>query len=459
MGRKGNGPAHRIAHVQILQAVERRQPEQRHDKYDAETAGTDEADDHGHKAEIHSSKGAHHGIHDAAEEVGARHDEQPLLSVAEYLRIRRIEGQQGAAEEIGQAAQEKSHGNHAAQTVQKDLVDAGVASGTDVLTGEGQVRLIHRIHGHVDEALQVLARGGARHGRGAEGIDGALDHHVGQTEYGALQSRGQSHPEDGGQLLPVDAQRAKIQPQLSLVPYQHQQHQNGGDRLGNAGGDADTGHADAHAQHKEKVQNDIDDAGRHLKVQRPLRVSHCPQNGRREVINHQGRHAEEINPKVGDGIIDHVLRGAHQLQHRLRQGDADDQQQNAGQYGRENGRPYGVRQILLPVTRKKAGHADIDAHRQTHKEIDDQIDQGCGGPHRRHRLGSHKAPHHDDIRRIEQQLQNAGRHQRQTEEDNLRQNGAAGHVHFIALTHASRFLRLLPVCCPAPPSPPARCCR
>ena len=44
------------------------------------------------------------------------------------------------------------------------------------------------------------------------------------------------------------------------------------------------------------------------------------------------------------------------------------------------------------------------------------------------RLIAGKAAHDDGVRGIEEQLQDAGEHDRQGEEDHLREDGALGHV-------------------------------
>ena len=51
----------------------------------------------------------------------------------------------------------------------------------------------------------------------------------------------------------------------------------------------------------------------------------------------------------------------------------------------------------------------------------------------------HELPHHDDVRRVEQQLQNAGNRQGDGEPDDLPQQRAMGHVNFIGATAAFQF--------------------
>lgn len=79
-----------------------------------------------------------------------------------------------------------------------------------------------------------------------------------------------------------------------------------------------------------------------------------------------------------------------------------------------------------------AGDEHIRAHRKAHEQVDDQVDECRGGTHRRQRRVAGVAAHHDDVRRVEQQLQNARAHQREGKGQDLAQKRAAGHVHLIA---------------------------
>ena len=59
------------------------------------------------------------------------------------------------------------------------------------------------------------------------------------------------------------------------------------------------------------------------------------------------------------------------------------------------------------------GGQNVGAHGQANEQVAQQIDDGSVGAHRRQRIVSGEAAHHNDVRRVEQKLQNAGEHQRQ----------------------------------------------
>ena len=67
-------------------------------------------------------------------------------------------------------------------------------------------------------------------------------------------------------------------------------------------------------------------------------------------------------------------------------------------------------------------------HRQTHTDVDDQVDQRPGGTYRRQSRLSIKLPHYNVVRRIVQQLQHPGSNQRQAEPDDIRNHGTVYNV-------------------------------
>ena len=76
---------------------------------------------------------------------------------------------------------------------------------------------------------------------------------------------------------------------------------------------------------KNRFSTTLDDSRQEQEVQRPLGIPHRSQDGRAEVIEHAGRHADEIDAHVQAGLVQHFFWGAHQLQHGGCQGNADDQ--------------------------------------------------------------------------------------------------------------------------------------
>ena len=91
----------------------------------------------------------------------------------------------------------------------------------------------------------------------------------------------------------------------------------------------------------------------------------------------------------------------------------------------------------LPSGAQVLGDHHIGTHRQTYKQVDQQIDQrGVGAHSSQGRLSAELAYHHH-IRRIEQELQQAGGHQRQRKQQDLVGKRPVAHIDFIALALSS----------------------
>ena len=74
------------------------------------------------------------------------------------------------------------------------------------------------------------------------------------------------------------------------------------------------------------------------------------------------------------------------------------------------------------------GNQNVTAHRNTHKQVDEQVDQRTGGADSRQCRRTGKPTHHDDVGSVIQQLQHTGQHQRHRKPDDLTQQRAFGHV-------------------------------
>ena len=94
----------------------------------------------------------------------------------------------------------------------------------------------------------------------------------------------------------------------------------------------------------------------------------------------------------------------------------------------EYGRVDGVLHALIVPRAKAAGSHNVGTQREAHKQVDQQVDEGTVGAHRRQSGAARKAAHHHNVCCVEQQLQNAGRRQRERKQDDLLQHRAAGQI-------------------------------
>ena len=326
-------------------------------------------------------------------------------------------------------AAQKNAGDHGAQqAVAHHAVQIVILACTHVLAGKGHGGLRKGVHGRVDEAFQIGRCRASSHDRGAEGIDGGLDHHIGQAEHGALQARRQADEQDLLQGTGVKAQLVQVQMQRALFPHQHGGDQAGRHCLTDDGGQRNARHAHGKADDEHKVQHHIDDTGRRQTVQRTLGVAHGPQQSAAEVVQHVHGHADEVDLEVQRRKVDDILRAAHELQQAAGGKKAHHGQQYAAGKAQRHGGVHGVLYAVLVLCAKAAGSYDVRAQREPNEQVHQQIDQGTVGADCGQRGAAGKAAHHHNVCRVEQQLQNAGCSQRNGKQNDLLQHRAAGQV-------------------------------
>ena len=208
----------------------------------------------------------------------------------------------------------------------------------------------------------------------------------------------------------VHLQLFQIQAQGALLLGQAAQDQTGGDVLGDGGGRGHAGHVHVEHQHREQVQDHIDDAGHNEVVEGALGVPLGPENGRAEVVGQGGGHAQEVDAQIDGGQVDDVRRGGHPHQQLMGHNEAEDAQEHTAHQGQEDGGMDGPADDLGPLAPQISGHHHVGAHGQAHKQGDEQVDEGGGGAHGGQRRLAGELPHHDDVGGVEQKLQHAGGH-------------------------------------------------
>ena len=93
---------------------------------------------------------------------------------------------------------------------------------------------------------------------------------------------------------------------------QNKHHNARADDVGYYGGDRHTCHTEVKYDDQNQVQNRIDNARCDQTVQRSLAVPDAAQDRRAEIIQHDKRHPQQINPQIQHCKVDHILRRPHQ---------------------------------------------------------------------------------------------------------------------------------------------------
>ena len=286
------------------------------------------------------------------------------------------------------------------------------------------------VHRGVHKALQVAGGGVRSHHHLAEAVDGGLNQHVGNAEQAALQARGQSDAGNVDQLTPVNSHVPDVQMHRAGEAHQADDHQHRANRLGADRGDSNARHVHVEADHHHQVEDHVHHPGNGQVEQRALGIAHGAQDGRAEVVNHVEGHAQEIDPHIGGCQVEHGV--LHHPQQWTAEKEAHQAHEQACDHGQGHRRVDALVHLRRVVGAKGLGHRHAAAHAQADEHVDHQIDQAARGAHRRQVLFARKAAHDHHVRRVEQQLEDAGGNQRQGEHEHLGQHRAGGHVHFIA---------------------------
>ena len=298
----------------------------------------------------------------------------------------------------------KAEQEHEEKSPAQCLADSVVTAGAVVLAHEAKGGVVPCVHGHVDEALDVYARGVAGHGQLSEGVDGGLDQHVGNRENASLQAGREADAGDSPELPQVDAELRRMEPAGVVLMREVVHHQDCRDELGEDGGVGHTLDAHAEAEHEDQVHPHVDASGEGQIVQRAPRVADGSQDSAAEVVHHHDRHAEEIDPHIFGGSADDVGGSVHEFQKGFCKGKAHGRQQNTAADAGQKGRVNGLLHVLRAVCADVAGHENVGSHGEAEKEVREQVDQRAGGSYGREGLVTHETSHHNQVRGVEEKL-------------------------------------------------------
>lgn len=397
---------------------------------DTQAAGTGQRNQHGHDGVAHAAKRADHDIHDTADEVRDADIGHSNQAVRDNVRVGGIDSEKLRAEETGEISHQQSHRSDAAKAKKQNPVDPVCFAGAVVLTGEAEGGLMQRIHGGVDKALDVGGSSASGHGYGTEGVDGRLDQHIGNGKNRALHSGGKTDADHLAQAGRIDPQPAKVQPETAVAIDQCIYNQRGGNHLGKYSGQRNA--CDSHMKlcDKEEIEQHIDDACDKQEAERSLRIADGAQNGSTEVIEHDDRHSCKIDAHIERRLLEHVIRSSHQGQKRSCQKQAYQDEERAADQAGEHGGMNGFAHHIFFSGAVIIGHKHVGSDGQADEDVDQKVDQRTGGAHSGQRLMADKTAHYDDVSRIKQQLQDAGKHQRNCKQQDLAQQRSVTHVHF-----------------------------
>ena len=170
--------------------------------------------------------------------------------------------------------------------------------------------------------------------------------------------------------------------------------------------DGDARDVEMQIDDEEKVQHDVDDS-RHRKVEeRAARIPDSAQHCAAEVIDHHRCHAEEVYNEIESGKAEHLGGSLHDYQNFAREYDADERQENSARDGEEHRCVHRFGKRLLVLRTVVARGEDVRPYRYADEEVRQQPYERRIRADRRKRIVPSVAPDDDNVRGVEEQLQN-----------------------------------------------------
>ena len=179
---------------------------------------------------------------------------------------------------------------------------------------------------------------------------------------------------------------------------------------------------------KDHIEDHIQYPRRRQDHQGTLGVPRRPDHGSGKVVEHIKGNAQKIDAHIKGSQRQHILWGRHSLQNGLGKGHAKNGQKHTADRRQRHRRMDRLPNCSILPAADAVGHGHTRTYGQSDEQIDDQIGNGTGGPHRRHRHTAAVPPNHHQIRRVKEKLQDAGQHNGNGIRHNGPDQGAVEHI-------------------------------
>ena len=220
--------------------------------------------------------------------------------------------------------------------------------------------------------------------------------------------------------------------EVSGIPEKIEKQEAGADQVGENGGESHALHGHLHNQDEKQVQEDIQDAGDGEADKRRAGVAPAPENRRFKVIEEDDRQSDEVNAQVEHRTGKNLRRDREKAQERVDDQLPQEHEKETAQNGQQDGGVHGiVDAFLIPRADASCDH-HVGAQRNAGEQIDQEAYHRAVAADGRHGGGAGKAPHHGDIRGIEQLLENSRSGQRKGHHQDFISQRAVQHVNFMS---------------------------
>ena len=382
-------------------------------------AGAQHHDDGGDDGLAQPPGGGDGAIHERGDAVGEAHDLNALHARVDDGGLGGEEGEEIPPEEEQAAAQHQTDAEGVGQRDEVALLHPVGLACTVVLAHNAGAGHVEGGHGVVNEVVGVGGSGVALDHEGIEGVDARLNEEVGNGEDGVLAPGRDAQRQDALGHGGVEMGGFEIQPDAVLRAGEGAEDEEGGEALGDAGGQRHARHVQLADDDEEQVEQDVQNACDGKKEQRLFGVADGAVDGVAEVVEGQRRHTEEVDPQVQNGTGEQVLLGVEQAQQGGGAHQTDEQQDHACDEADQNGGVDGLADVVRVAGTVKASHQHVDAVAEADEEAREEGDEDGGGTYRTQRGGACKTAHHRYVRQVEQHLQQIGKRQRKAHQQDL----------------------------------------
>ena len=156
---------------------------------------------------------------------------------------------------------------------------------------------------------------------------------------------------------------------------------------------------------EENVQDYVHNTGDGQVEKGAFGVPGGPEYGGAEIVNHAEGDAAEVDLHIHGGQGQHIVRGAHHPQKCFGKAHADEREEQAAEYGGRQGGVHRIAHHGVLTAAETMGNAYARAHRQTDKEVYQQVGDGSGGAHGGHTDAAAETAYNHKIGGVEQQLE------------------------------------------------------
>ena len=300
-------------------------------------------------------------------------------------------------------------------------------------SGEAVSKVLYR---HIGKGVNFHCRRKGRHDCCSKTVHQSLHHQNAQIHHRLLQRGEEGKLSDLLQNLFFRIQVPEFQAEFRQPEPGIHRDSNTGNILRNHRCNGGPFNAPGKPQHKPQVQHHIQHGTHGQKQQRHHGISHCPQKGRKIIIEKGGRNSPENPPQVFPHQRFNFFRNLKQIQNLVHQAKNQQIQHYRCRQNQDKGSTHTLSKAFHPFFSISDGKQRAAAHTQSQQNRGEKGHEGIGRSHRRQCAGTEKLAYNQGIRNIVKLLQQVPGNHWQGKQQNGFGNGPLCQI-FLHSSHRS----------------------